>query len=268
MSVLNKYLSERDDNTLLMRFAFTGVKERFDRLINDLATLAEEEPWTQFEDYDILKTYINKTFEKCFHQGDISVKEDEESCCFDTGLLSRQLEKIYGYFEKNDRGNPYWKLIGFYTESNMKIIDFPVKPKKADYFSNPNEYYFNTELDITMNSIHILEEDHVTERFPEDIKNLPLEDLIAMIRGKIGILKDRIERNPRIVIPLYYKEKITFACPINILSHTLALIIEKSDSNNYRINTIFTLDIAYKKARILMKPESNWLLINKKKEST
>ena len=40
---------------------------------------------------------------------------------------------------------------------------------------------------------------------------------------------------------------------------TMALAVEKIN-NQYRANTIFTKEIAYEKARLLMKPESNWLL--------
>ena len=41
---------------------------------------------------------------------------------------------------------------------------------------------------------------------------------------------------------------------------TLALAIEKTEVGTYRANTIFTLDMAYPKARLIMKPESNWLI--------
>ena len=100
MQNLEKFLNTRDDLTLFMRFAFTGINERFNRLMSDLSNLAEEEPWTQEEELDILKTYINKTFEKCFQQGDIMINNDESECFFDTGLLTKNLEKIYCYMKK------------------------------------------------------------------------------------------------------------------------------------------------------------------------
>ena len=40
----------------------------------------------------------------------------------------------------------------------------------------------------------------------------------------------------------------------------MALAVEKTDTEQYRANTIFTKEIAYEKARLLMKPESNWLI--------
>jgi len=253
-----------------MRFAFTGIKGQYDSLLQGLIALAEEEPWTCETENDILKAYINKTFEKCFQQKDILVSQDENYACFDSGLLSRKLEKIYGLFVKNDRDTPYWKLKRFCPESETEILkNFPTKPKKTDYFSNPEDYYFNPKAEITPNLIHFFdEEENVFDRLPEDIKKLPPEDIIALIKGKIGILKDRIERNPRIVIPLYYKDKITFACPISIMNHDLALIIGKYEGDAYRVNTIFPLSITYKKARMLMRPEANWLALFKEKDAT
>ena len=41
---------------------------------------------------------------------------------------------------------------------------------------------------------------------------------------------------------------------------TMALAVELTATNQYRANTIFTKEIAYEKARLLMKPESNWLI--------
>ena len=87
--------------------------------------------------------------------------------------------------EKNDRNTPYWKLLKFCAESDVDIVKFPEKPKKADYFSTPNDYYFNPKANITVNSSHIYDDEHVKDRFPEDIKRLPNEDLVALIRGKI-----------------------------------------------------------------------------------
>lgn len=42
---------------------------------------------------------------------------------------------------------------------------------------------------------------------------------------------------------------------------TLAIAVEKVNEKQYRANTIFTLEMAYSKARQLMKPEVNWLII-------
>jgi len=266
MKPLSIYLSQRNDLTLLQRFAFTGVTDVFNQHISNLASMAEEEPWSIEYENDILKAYINKTFEKCYQQNDVAISDDEQFSYFDTGLLSLNFEKIFCLFIKNNQENPFWKLKGFYVESDHLIMaNFPNKPNKADYFSNPQDYFFNPKVKIIPNTIHFFdEEENVYDRFPDKIKELPKEDFVALIKGKIDILISRIERNPRIAIPLYYKDEFSFACPIKILDFELALIIGKYDANNYRVNTIFPLDITYKKARMLMRPEANWLKYSKK----
>ena len=49
---------------------------------------------------------------------------------------------------------------------------------------------------------------------------------------------------------------------INTISKpvTMALAVEKMSNGSYRANTIFDLESAYKKARLITKPESNWLI--------
>ena len=81
--------------------------------------------------------------------------------------------------------------------------------------------------------------------------------------------KKKIQRNNRLVVPQFYNNKFSYLMPIKLpLSNqkfiTMALAVEKMDSGNYRANTIFTTEMAYGKARLVMKPESNWLMENEK----
>ena len=40
---------------------------------------------------------------------------------------------------------------------------------------------------------------------------------------------------------------------------TMALALEKTPYNKYRANTIFDIESAYEKARLLMRQDNNWL---------
>lgn len=78
-------------------------------------------------------------------------------------------------------------------------------------------------------------------------------------------VKMRVRRNMRLAVPQYYNGEIMYLLPITIPVDnqrfvTMALAIEKTESGQYRANTIFTKEMAYEKARLLMKPESNWLM--------
>ena len=85
-----------------------------------------------------------------------------------------------------------------------------------------------------------------------------------LISGALEETKKRIKRNMRLVVPQFYNGSIMYLLPLSIPFEddkvvTFALAVERF-KNKYRANTIFTLDMAYGKARLLMRPESNWLL--------
>ncbi len=78
------------------------------------------------------------------------------------------------------------------------------------------------------------------------------------------------KRNYKLVVPQFYSGKIQFLMPI-FLSGDLsrdpdfALVLNplrSSDSdkvNSYEATTIITLDMAYKNARLIAKPDNTWL---------
>ena len=87
----------------------------------------------------------------------------------------------------------------------------------------------------------------------------------SLIRDAFQTTIKKIHRNNRLAVPQFYKGQIMYLLPIRIPiddnnDYIMALGIEKVSSGDYRANTIFTLEIAYKLARLVMKPESNWLL--------
>lgn len=96
---------------------------------------------------------------------------------------------------------------------------------------------------------------------------VPLSKSIVkgLLIGVVEETKRKIKRNMRLVVPQYYNNKIMYLMPINIPIDdsnfvTMALAVELTKTKQYRANTIFTKEMAYEKARLLMKPESNWLI--------
>ena len=136
-------------------------------------------------------------------------------------------------------------------------------PALASYTDKVEDYYFNPELPIEIDVEHILEDnwDRVSENVP-----LPQDVVKLMLNGVVDIAIKRAKRNLRLVIPQFYtvNERIAYLLPItfpiaNGKSVTMALAVEKLDGV-YRANTIYSRADAYAKARILMKPDTNWLL--------
>lgn len=86
---------------------------------------------------------------------------------------------------------------------------------------------------------------------------------IAAIQGSIQILKEKVIRNYKIAIPHWYRGAIQLLLPLNLTSEheaDLALVAEKDqESNLYRIKTALTMDMAYMDARLITRPDREWL---------
>lgn len=70
--------------------------------------------------------------------------------------------------------------------------------------------------------------------------------------------------NYKIAVPQYYHETIQLLLPLCLADSNnpdLALVVTKMGSY-YQGHTCLTLQMAYNNARILAKPESNWLNTN------
>ena len=259
-----KYLTDKEDS-LMLRFCYTGGLEKYIDKLKNLISLAEPEKWSykgEKIENSILFYYIQKTFEKVAKENKVLVNDDESAACFNTGLLTPYGEDIICVFTKmRTPGELKWYLDGFYADSDWTIIEkFAIVPEVATYFNNDSELLFDAKADIRINYSHILD-DHFEERFPEHIRSLGKQNIISAMKGSIDITRKRILRNHRIVIPLFYKDKITYLLPVTIYDYRAALVVEKISQKQYRANTIFTLDMAYSDARLLMKPETDWLIL-------
>lgn len=259
-------MENKDDLSILINYAFCGPLEIFINMLNYLSNMAEQEIWTFDEEnpLNLLRKYIYGTFSQCYNQNKILVSADGNNSCFNTGLLTPNGSDIIALFVKNNReGAQPWVLKGFKDISDREYMNlFSVTPKLATYTDNFEDFYFNPELELIINIDHILDDNW--ERIHSIVpysKNI----VKALLHGVIDETKKKIKRNIRLVVPQYYNKKIMYLMPIKLpISDdtyvTMALAVEKANENQYRANTIFTKEMAYEKARLLMKPESNWLI--------
>ena len=81
--------------------------------------------------------------------------------------------------------------------------------------------------------------------------------------GAIDEVIKMVKTNYKIAVPQFFKGKTQLLLP---LCHTpgsknpdLALVIYKVDENNYCARTCLTLEMAYMNARLIVKPQSDWL---------
>lgn len=253
----------------LYDFAYCGSREGFQNMINYLANIAEPETWS-FSDNtkSVLIKYIKGTFKQCYKQNKILYTSDKQFCCINTGLLTPNGNDIMMIFEKNTTPDKEpWVLKAFRDYTERQYMDlFKYTPEMATYTDNYELFYFNPNFPIIVSSDHILDDNW--ERIQSVAPSLSKTVAKTLMVGVIEETKRKIKRNLRLVVPQYYKEQIMYLMPVRIPINddffvTMALAVELTASNQYRANTIFTKEMAYEKARLLMKPESNWLVDDK-----
>lgn len=233
--------------------------------------LADKEEW-DFEpsgkkNNSILKNYIDYTFRKIYTDNQISFSKDNKFACFNTGLTTSHLEDIFMFFERNKMINSNkegkqldWFFKAFIKESDNRILqNFHKKPQRANYFKNPESLIFNASLDIIPDLDHIINDN--LNRFPIELRQDTTE-LRRKLSGAIDEVKRKVRTNYKIAIPQYFRGEIQLLLPLNLTSGSsnpdLALVIYKS-GDNYSGRTCLTLKMAYTNARLIVKPQSEWL---------
>lgn len=89
--------------------------------------------------------------------------------------------------------------------------------------------------------------------------------LKSRIEESINIAVERVRWNYKSAIPMYYERRKTM-CLMLPLSFgrdnkaDLALVVSKGLSGNYQAETIYHLDWAYRCARLVCRPDSDWLV--------
>lgn len=252
----------------LFQFAyFRNFSEDIELLANNLA---DKENWdftgTKMKSYPILKNYLEHTFRKVKYDKNISYTPDNAYACFNTGLVTPQFEDIYAFFERNQISSPdvspfYFK--NFFKESDSKLLRLfsSNMPPRADFFRRPEELIFNPNCKIIPDIDHIISDNK--DRFPDFMQTTSDDGIRRQLMGAIDEIKKRVRTNYKIAIPQYFNGQIQLLLPLCLtpgsLNPDLALAIYKVDDNTYCARTCLTLRMAYGNARLIVKPQSDWL---------
>lgn len=260
---INQYQNEEDTYMDIYEYMHWGD---YNARIKELSGKALPEKWS-FDDKDdlyILKNYLKYTFNKL--QDENKVIETDNYCVFNTGLFSHYYEPIYAYGELNKNvydNNPKWYFKGFKDEYELGSLDVVEKfPERADYFSDPSRLVFNWHLKVNKNYKHILDDLNTSKRLPDSIKNndRPLD----MLKGVIDTAVQRVIANYKLAVPHYYCNKIQLMIPLcfgKTDEPDVALVLDRMKGNYYQVTTCLDMKMAYMDARLIAKPESNWLSI-------
>ena len=242
----------------------------FHNVIGVLEGMAEPEDWTYHStstpgiQFPILENYVNNTYKRIAVEKKVSYSKDKKYCCFDTGLITRiQREPIFMLFEENT--NPtidcFWYFSKFFRKGEHEVNRFDKLPEMAFYWDDSSKLVYDTRKELIINSEHIIQDNKA--RFPAPYNSMADYNLQLYLDGCIKSTIDKLKRNYKIAVPQYYITTGTIQlliplCLSNPGVADLAVVVEDYGTM-YRASTCLTLDMAINNARLLARPDRDWL---------
>lgn len=246
----------------LEKFANLGD---FDAKITTLKDLAQKESWeyrSTSGQNPVLWSFLHYTFARTLEQGKIAEAEDDagkDISCFNTGLVTDLQEEIFGLFAANTSNTDQkWFLLGFFKRSDRRMSFFAQTPELATYFENSTELVYDWKRELIVDYDHVIRDNG--DRFPHNLGEQP-RVARAALEAAIQAAKRRVKRNYKTAVPQFYRGRVQLLLPLCIASPAqadLAIVVER-DHEVYRASTVLTLDMAYNNARLLAKPDREWL---------
>lgn len=224
---------------------------------DEIIKLAIPEVWSNetYPDNGMLVNYMVHTIKKL--KSEKKIIETKDYGLFNTGLFTEFYQPIFAYSAPN-------KSISFLTSYELGNLGIDNYPERANYFEDPSLLLFDWHYKINIHYKHILDDIKNIKRLPQDIQNS--KNILNNLNGSINTMKKRVSANYKLAIPQYFDNKIQLLLPLCLQSDDtpdLALVVTKA-GNVYQGHTCITLDMAYNNARLIAKPESNWLSANNK----
>lgn len=239
--------------------------------LDALAALAEPEEWTgsvpSLVHLPILNSYVRYTYQRLVMENKISVTLDGEYAAFNTGLLTIFAEEVFALFQRNRsaavNAQP-WFFLRWVTESDREMMrHFPDMPELAEYVTTAADLVYDWRKPLKLAYEHILGDN--LDRFPAELVVVPTRARAALSQAVEMTLK-RMRRNHKLVVPQWYPKLheagAQFLMPIDLTgsgSADLALVVSAVGDSSYRGHTVLTLEMAYTNARLVARPDSEWL---------
>ena len=232
----------------------------YDAKIEYLANMTDEN-WNFHEKTNnlILKNYLKYTTKKLEEENKIMTTDNY--CIINTGLFTPYYEPIYIYAEKNlsDSKQDWW-FKSFSTSYDLGNLGITELPERANYFQDPSQLVFDVNCKINVQFKHIYDDEDNRNRIPKEIVNS--KNIHSIFKGAIDTMVKKVTANYKIAVPQYFNGKIQLLLPLCLVDESipdLALVVTKVN-NVYQGHTCLTMEMAYNNARLIAKPESNWLV--------
>jgi hypothetical protein len=253
------------------------LQRGWDPMLDELALKAQPERWDDPDHpsrpgFAVLSNYLRYTFRRLVEEDKIVVATDETGkrvSAFNTGLFTPHYEPIYAALEANEKVDKQpWVLKEWSTPTDYRMRPFSsVDVKAARFFSRPDDLIYNADLELLPDLDHILDEN--VDRYPLALqKNAHLRRLL--LDGALREAGKRAQMNWKTAVPQYYfgaggrgAGRIQLLLPLCMMQPDradLALVVDRvEDGRKYRANTVLTLSMAYKNARLISRQDSDWL---------
>lgn len=246
----------------------------------------------------ILDSYVRHTFMRVSEQGRLAMT-DRVACFNTGLLTPSQEEifGLFTLHERFDphvpesQANKKWYLRSWARAGDRVLTDFQSLPTLATYWIDPGELVFNPNSTVQLNVDHIVRDN--LSRFPVELggklatSGVPgdlsesedgtgVGEVVPTVDEKVtqlplatrnaleGAMKHSIrlaQRNYRIAVPQFHWGRIQLLLPLYLRDSNrpdLALTLEKH-GDWYRAATVLYPDWAYRHARLLTRPNSEWL---------
>ncbi len=226
-----------------------------------------------------LKNYLNYTFIRLVGLEQLDpgrhflTTQDGEWTSFNTGLQNGYGVDLLMVFQKyQPRGNasssqevrPDWVYKACYATNDRQYRNLfgNSVPEIAWYSHDSRDFVFDTTYSLDKEAF-----DHLFDRAKEraGLPNATDEVVRNYLRGAIENLVPKIRRNYKVAIPVYYVEEMRMQLLLPFVSASNAddvscFLVERDDTHkSYRLKTIFDLDQAYFSARLITRPDKEWL---------
>jgi hypothetical protein len=253
-------------------------REGWDIRLTELAELAQPEMWDDPHEptgrLPVLGNYLRYTYARLLEEdgGSKFVEAVDERgtrfAAFNTGLFTAHFEPIICLMQEHrDPARDNWVFQAWVTPTDWRLRGIEHdRLRPAYFFEDPSEILLNPSFEIEPNVNHVL--DRLTERTAEELPADVVQRRI-MLTGAADEARKRVQMNWRLAVPQFYwpkgihRGRIQLLLPLRLHANhaaDLALVVER-EGNRYVGYTILTVSMAYKNARLLSRPESDWLWI-------
>lgn len=185
-------------------------------------------------------------------------------------------KKLVSLFEKLPEPANY------FTDISDLLYDVskgaPVLDSKHIIIENIERFPYGVIKEFAPDGFEILRTESLTakdrDKYFEDLRQAMLKDKFTYrkfnerLKSVVTQSVERVKWNYKSAIPMYYstRKKMCLLLPLIFGRHNkveLALVVSKGQSGNYQGETIYPLDWAYKCARLVCRPDSDWLSVEK-----